>query len=257
MIKFFKLLKKQLYEKYKIDSFSIKALGNTNKTIFIVEINSLQYKVINKGELYPYIDHFLDIDPDKISDLIKITKEHPVFGNLLHKNKNFLLNELKKYQFCAQIIYDTEHFYLCEYFPEYVPLENKHFLLENKHLYVKYLCIGKKIITPNIIKNSKLYKDISNSILSIIKNEEDTDIMLNKKFNEIFKNRWNKWVWIPSGNLSIIPNTMNIIGMINGFFTENKKHNNIMVKIENNKVIDWKITDIEFFPMPMPLNSID
>ena len=174
-----------------------------------------------------------------------------------YKNKNFLLNKLKKYYFCAQIIYDTEHFYLCEYFPEYVLLENKHFLLENKHLYLKYLCFGKKIITPDIIKNSKLYKDISSSILTIIKNEEDTDAMSNQKFNKIRKFWFNKRVWIPSGNLSIIPNTTNIIGMINGFFSENEKHKNIMVKIENNKVIDWKITDIDFFPMPMPSNNIN
>jgi hypothetical protein len=250
-----KLLKKDLYKKYKIDNFSIKSLKLTSKTLFIIEINSLQYKVINKAELYSYIDAIPDVNPSKMFLLKEITKE-TWRKTLFDKNHNFLSNELKKYPFCSQIIYDTEFFYLCEYFPEYVQLQNKHFLLENKYLYLKYLIFGEKIITLDIIKNSKLYKNISNDILSIIKNEEEADHKLNEKFNANFKNRWNKLEWIPKGNISIIPNTINIIRMINGFFMKNEKHKNIMVKIENNKIIDWKITDIEFFPMPMPINDI-
>jgi hypothetical protein len=251
-----KLLKTELYKKYNISKFYVKRNNITDKTIYLIEINSLKYKVIFKPEIF-----YLKEIKKSLNNLNTYTSVEKInfYNTLCNIHKNFYNNNLKNYNFISQIKYETENFYLCEYFSEYVTLEYKHFLLENKKEYLKYNIFKNKFIDLNIIKNSTLYIDIENSISNLIKNEEITIDKFTLDFYNFYRennNIFNSQYWESNSNVSIIPNVPSIINCMNDIHVENINFNNIMVKIENNNVIDWKLTDILFLVMPMPVNYI-
>lgn len=251
-MKYLKLFKKELFEIHKINNFKIKKIFTPNnlKTLFIIEINSIDYKVISKSKI-----RYLDETKAWLDSLH--LNEDKFYSILTNKFNDFYKNSLTKYRFISQIKYETTNFYVCEYFPEYVKLKNKHFILDNKSLYLKYLIFGESIITLDIIKKSKLYNDIANSILHLIKNEEIHDDTFKCKFYDLLKksNNFGNKEWISQKNISVLPSTHAIINYHNNIFSYDD-NNNIMVKIKNNRVIDWKITDIEFVLAPMPSNQI-
>jgi hypothetical protein len=250
-----KLLKKELYEKYNINKFNIKRNNITDKTVYLIEINALKYKVIFKPEIF-----YLKEIEKSLNDLSGYTNVEKIkfYKTLCSIHKNFY-NNLKKYNFISQIKFETKNFYLCEYFSEYVTLEYKHFLLENKKEYLKYCIFKNTSVDLNIIKNSTLYTDIENSIFNLIQNEKITTDNFTLDFYNFHKannNIFNAQYWESNSNVSIIPNVPSIINCMNNIRIENNNFNNIMVKIENNNVIDWKLTDILFLVMPMPINHI-
>jgi hypothetical protein len=245
-------LKKELFETYSIYHFRIKENNITDKYLYLIEINGLLLKVFYKPEIF-----YLQETIDWLKNELKLNINDVYYLKiLLEKYDNFYTDGIKKYNFISQIKYETDNFYLVEYFLNYIPLEYKHFLLEDKSKYIKYLLTNRSNI--DCIKNSKLYKDISNSILNLIEKETINDKKFTKEFYYYLKkasNNFNGHQWPLNGNITIIPNIPDIINLINNI-NFNKVFNNVMVKIENNEIVSWKITSIQFAFMPFPTDII-